>query len=133
LYFRSFYFIIFEQAIFFFWPFRLLIQLALMSFASPSRVYSDDQWSRAEAHNWIQTWMPRYVIDINRDSQLQHTYQAIPHLLVRGIARSVGSDYRFVIHQSDGHQYIQMAQDEVDDSLPVVFKPMGSPIPTASS
>jgi hypothetical protein len=34
--FRSFYFIIFEQAIFFFGPFWLLIPLDLMSFASPS-------------------------------------------------------------------------------------------------
>jgi len=36
--FISFYFITFGSAIFFFWPFWLLIPLALMGFASPSEV-----------------------------------------------------------------------------------------------
>jgi hypothetical protein len=48
---------------------------------------------------------------------------------VRGIARVGGTDYRFRIHQCDGSGYREVDQAVVDTSLPVLFKPMGSPRP----
>ncbi len=52
-----------------------------------------------------------------------------PHSLIRGVARIAGTDYRFVIHHWDGSQYREISQDEADTSLPILFKPMGSPLP----
>ena len=94
--------------------------------------YSDTQWSRAPFHDWLETLKPHYVIDVNRDTQLQESYADTPHILIRGIARIAGTDYRFKLHQYDGENYKEVSLDEVDTSLPILFKPMGSPIPDAT-
>jgi hypothetical protein len=94
--------------------------------------YGKRKWSRAAVHDWLEQIKPHYVIDINRDTQLQDSYKDTPHILIRGIARVGGTDYRFRIHQYDGKEYKEMDQAEVDTSLPILFKPMGSPIPDAN-
>ncbi len=94
--------------------------------------YSDTNWSRAMFHDWLETLKPSFVIDVNRDTQLQDSYSNTPHLLIRGIARIAGTDYRFRIHQYDGESYKEVSQEEADTSLPILFKPMGSPVPDAT-
>lgn len=93
--------------------------------------YAQKQWTRAALHDWLAGLKPHYVIDINRDTQLQQSYADTPHTLIRGMARIGGTDYRFRIHGYDGTSYSakEIGQDEVDPSLPVLFKPMGSPLP----
>jgi hypothetical protein len=93
--------------------------------------YGQTNWTRAALHDWLATFKPPYVIDINRDTQLQQSYADTPHTLIRGMARIGGTDYRFRIHSYDGHKYSdkEIDQSEVDTSLPVLFKPMGSPLP----
>ena len=94
------------------------------------KAYGQTRWTRAALHDWLASWKPRYVIDINRDTQLQDSYASQPHLLIRGLARIGGTDFRFVIHQHDGSQYREIHPDAADLSLPILFKPMGSPLPT---
>ena len=96
--------------------------------------YGDTTWTRAPFHDWLATIKPDYVIDINRDRQLQDSYSDTPHTLIRGISRIAGTNYRFKIHHYDGSQYSEkeIDQQQVDTSLPVLFKPMGSPVPDAS-
>ena len=86
-------------------------------------------WTRSPVHEWLKVHRPPYVIDINRDTQLQDSYAEIPHALVRGIARVGGTDFRFRIHHYDGETYREIDQTEVDTGVPVLFKPMGSPKP----
>jgi hypothetical protein len=87
------------------------------------------EWTRSPVHEWLRVHLPPYVIDINRDTQLQDSYAGIPHTLVRGISRIGGTDYRFRIHHYDGETYREIEQTQVDTALPVLFKPMGSPRP----
>jgi hypothetical protein len=96
--------------------------------------YGDTEWTRAPLHDWLATIKPAYIIDINRDSQLQDTYSNTPHTLIRGISRIAGTNYRFKIHHYDGEKYSEkeIDQSEVDSSLPVLFKAMGSPVPDAT-
>ena len=95
--------------------------------------YGDGRiWTRAPVHHWLKLCRPPYVIDINRDTQLQDSYADVPHTLVRGIARVGGTDYRFRIHHYDGNAYREVDQEEVDTTLPILFKPMGSPRPDAT-
>lgn len=96
--------------------------------------YGQQQWSRSPLHEWLNTVKPPYVIDINRDTQLQMSYAELPHTLIRGISRVAGTDYRFRIHHYDGESYSakEIDQSEVDPSLPILFKPMGSPLPDAT-
>ncbi len=93
--------------------------------------YGENEWTRAAVHDWLAGIKPAYVIDINRDTQLQASYDDTPHTLIRGMARVGGTDYRFRIHSYDGSKYSQneIDQTEVDPNLPVLFKPMGSPVP----
>lgn len=96
--------------------------------------YGDTSWTPSLLHEWLAMVKPRYIIDINRDIQLQENYSDTPHILIRGISRIAGTDYRFRIHHYDGEKYSEneIDQSEVDPSLPILFKPMGSPVPDAT-
>jgi hypothetical protein len=91
--------------------------------------YGEHTWTRAPIHDWIRAVAPPYVIDLNRDTQLQDSYAGRPHTLVRGIARVGGTDFRFRIHHYDGGRYQEVDPGSVDTRLPVLFKPLGSPRP----
>ena len=95
-------------------------------------LYGQQQWTRAAVHEWLADLKPPYVIDINRDTQLQDSYADTPHLLVHGIARIGGTDYRFRIHHYDGTAYTEIDHADADTSLPILLKPMGSPLPEPS-
>lgn len=97
-------------------------------------LYGDTRWSQSSLHEWLAAIGTPYVIDINRDSQLQRSYADRPHTLIRGISRVAGTDYRFRIHHYDGTSYSaqEIPQEAVDSSLPILFKPMGSPLPDAT-
>ncbi len=97
-----------------------------------TNTYSDPSWSRAALHDRLAAVKPPYVVDINRDTQLQDSYADTPHTLIRGVARVGGTDYRFRIDQYDGAAYREVDQAQVDPTLPILFKPMGSPRPDAT-
>lgn len=94
--------------------------------------YGEQQWTHSEFHQWLAGLNLPYVIDINRDTQLQHAYSDRPHTLVVGIARIAGTDYRFRLYQYYSGEYREITQQQMDTSLPVLFKPMGSPLPEAN-
>ena len=96
------------------------------------KTYRDQQWSRAAVHNWLAEWKPRYVIDINRDTQLQDSYADEEHTLIVGVARIIGSAYRFKIFHFDGSEYFEIQPQQVDNRLPILFKPMGTPKPESN-
>ncbi len=94
--------------------------------------YGNKKWSRAPLHDWLASIKPHYVVDINRDTQLQQSYSDVPHTLIVGISRITGTDYRFKIYHYDGSSYTETTQEEVDTKLPILFKPMGTPRPEAN-
>ncbi len=93
------------------------------------QLYGQRDWTRAALHDWLAAMAPPYVIDINRDTQLQDSYAGRPHMLIRGIARVGGTDYRFKLHTYDGEAYREASQASVDPRLPILFKPLGSRAP----
>nr|WP_321457601.1 SIR2 family protein [uncultured Cohaesibacter sp.] len=95
-----------------------------------TRLYKEEQWSRAALHEWIKTVSPAYVIDINRDLQLQQSFADTPHYLVKGMARIGGTDYRFTINRYDGERYSPIQPEDLSADIPILFKPLGSPDPT---
>lgn len=96
------------------------------------KTYKDVQYSRASMHDWLAEWKPHYIVDINRDTQLQDSYADEEHTLIVGLARIAGTDYRFKIFHYDGEQYFEIEQHQVDRRLPILFKPMGTPRPEAN-
>lgn len=94
--------------------------------------YGATKWTRAALHDWLGEIAPPYVIDINRDTQLQDSYAHMPHLLILGCARIGGTAYRFKLFAHDGDSYVEIDPAQADPGLPVLFKPMGAPLPMSS-
>ncbi len=97
-----------------------------------TETYRDKKWQRSKLHNWLAEMKPAYVIDINRDVQLQESYQDTHHILVVGTARIAGTDYRYKLYRYNGTKYDPIRLEEVESHLPVLFKPMGTPVPEPS-
>ena len=97
-----------------------------------TKLYGDTEWTRAAIHDWLAKWKPAYIIDINRDMQLQDSYADEEHTLIVGVARITASQFRFKIYHYDGSDYFEIPQEQVDARLPILFKPMGTPKPEAN-
>ncbi|MEY4592134.1 MAG: hypothetical protein RIR18_1029 [Pseudomonadota bacterium] len=95
-----------------------------------TRTYGETEWTRGAVHDWLKSIKPAYVIDINRDTQLQDSYLAVPHTLITGIARIAGTDLRYKLNFWDGEKY-QSCQT-INVAHPILYKPMGSPRPEAN-
>lgn len=96
------------------------------------KTYGESKWTRSAIHDWLAEWKPNYVIDINRDTQLQDSYADEEHTLIVGVARVIGNHYRFKIFHYDGQNYFEISPQHVDRRLPVLFKPMGTPKPESN-
>jgi hypothetical protein len=94
-----------------------------------NRIYGETSWTRGAIHDWIKGMAPPYVIDINRDTQLQDSYAQVPHNLIVGIARLGGTDFRYKLYFWDGAAY--QKAEAVNPALPILYKPMGTPRPEA--
>ncbi len=97
-----------------------------------TKTYAETPWTRAAVHEWLAACKPAYVIDINRDTQLQDSYREVPHTLIVGIARTSGKDYRFRIYAYDGARYQEIDQADLAPAQPILFKPLGTPRPEPS-
>jgi hypothetical protein len=96
------------------------------------RTYRDTAWTASELHAWLAGLDLPYIVDGNRDTQLQLAYAGRPHTLIVGIARLSAAAYRFKLYQNDGTAYAEIAPEAVDTSLPVLFKPLGTPLPESN-
>lgn len=94
--------------------------------------YKDTQWSTSPLHAWLGEQKLPYMIDANRDTQMQQQYAGTPHTLVVGIARMAGTAFRFRLFHYDGTSYTSVEQEAVDSSLPILFKPLGTPTPESN-
>lgn len=93
------------------------------------RTYRDTTWSTSPLHTWLAGQNLPYIVDSNRDTLLQQAYAGRPHILIVGLARIGGTDYRFKLFHFDGAAYKAIEQGDVDVTLPVLFKPLGTPLP----
>ena len=95
-----------------------------------NRTYGETAWTRGAVHDWLKAIAPHYVIDINRDTQLQDSYAGVPHNLIVGIARLGGTDFRYKLYFWDGVAY--QKSTVINPALPILYKPMGTPKPEAN-
>ena len=92
-----------------------------------NHTYGETTWTRAALHDWLKGIAPHYVIDINRDTQLQDSYADVPHNLIVGVARISGTAFRYKIYFWDGQAY--QPSEVINTAIPILFKPMGTPRP----
>lgn len=93
-----------------------------------TQTYEQRTWTRSPLHQWLADLSPQYVIDTNRDMQLQQMYARRAHVLVVGTARMVAGE-RFRIFDHDGVAYRPAHQDRTNWNKPILFKPLGTPHP----
>lgn len=91
--------------------------------------YGDTQWTESTFHRWLAGLNAPYLIDINRDTQLQQCYADRTYTLIVGMSRISGTSFRFKLYHCSAGTCTEIEQEAVDTSLPVLFKPMGSPLP----
>ena len=94
-----------------------------------TETYGNKTWTTSVFHQWLIERDVPYIIDINRDTQIQNMWADRPHLLIVGVARIAGTDFRYQIYQYFSGEYRKVTAEEADTSLPVLFKPMGTPRP----
>jgi hypothetical protein len=94
--------------------------------------YRDTQWSDSALHEWLAQSRLPYIIDTNRDLQLQKQYASTPHTLIVGTARIASKEYRFRLFNYNGADYSLIEQEAMDTSLPILFKPLGTPLPESN-
>ena len=94
--------------------------------------YRDTAWSGSALHSWLAAQKLPYVVDSNRDTLMQKAMANTPHTLIVGVARIGGTEYRFKLFQYDGSSYRAIEQEAVNGSLPVLFKPLGTPLPESN-
>lgn len=97
-----------------------------------TKTYADTAWSSSEIHACLADLGAHYIVDANRDTQLVNNYADREHLLVVGAARLAAHPYRFDIYHYSNGSYTLIEQDQVNKQLPVLFKPMGCPLPKPS-
>ncbi len=96
------------------------------------KTYGETTWSNSALHSWLAGRGLPYIVDSNRDTLLQREYAHTPHTLIVGVARISASEFRFKLFHHDGAAYRAIDQDEVDVTLPVLFKPLGTPLPESN-
>lgn len=94
-----------------------------------NRVYGETEWTTSDLHAWLADLKPSYIVDTNRDLQLQKMLKDTPHNLIVGVARIAAHPHRFDIYSNVDGQYQLVDQDQIDTALPTLFKPLGSPLP----
>lgn len=97
-----------------------------------TKVYLETQWTESDFHKQLFAMQPNYIVDCNRDTQLQNLMSATPHTLVVGAARIAASPYRFDIYEFQDGNYKKVEMVDVNPELPVLFKPLGTPLPEPS-
>lgn len=97
-----------------------------------TQTYGGNNWSSSELHQWLASLQLPYLIDSNRDAQSHSFYADRPYTLVIGAARLAATPYRFDLYEFRDGQYRKVTLEQVDTSLPVLFKPLGSPLPKPS-
>jgi len=86
-------------------------------------------WTRAPLHDALAPLALPWVVDLNRDTQLLESYADTPHTLIQGVSRIMEKAKRFKLFHYDGDVYSAISEAEVDPSLPILFKPLGCPLP----
>jgi hypothetical protein len=96
------------------------------------RTYRDTNWSASALHSWLAGQKLPYIVDTNRDTLLQKAYATLPHTLIIGVSRISAAAPRFKLFQYDGSAYQAIEPEAVDPFLPVLFKPLGTPLPESN-
>jgi len=96
-----------------------------------NHIYSSKEYELPFVYQYLKAIKPKYLIDTNMDDSGCKVYEDTPHFMVVGTSRIMGGYDRFIIYLYDetSHTYNQIDKENLNDSLPILFKPMGCTLP----
>ena len=96
-----------------------------------NHIYASKEYPLPLAYEVLKTIKPKYLIDTNVDDSSTKVYEDMAHFMVTGTARIMGGYDRFIVYLYNvgTKTYNKVEKDELNDSLPIIFKPMGCMIP----
>ncbi len=96
-----------------------------------NHIYASKEYKIPFAYEVLKKIQPKYLIDTNMDDSGCKVYEDVEHFMITGVSRVMGGYDRFVIYKYDlsSKEYKQIEKEQLDDSLPILFKPMGCMIP----
>lgn len=82
----------------------------------------------------IHAMNPRYIVDTNRDTKMQELLAYTEHCLIIGKSRILADKNRYEVYEYDvaNQKYFLVEEEVLENSEKILFKPMGSPLPTPS-
>jgi len=96
-----------------------------------NHIYSSRQYDIPYTYEFLKGIKPKYLIDTNLDDSACKVYEDCEHFMITGISRITAEYDRFIVYKYDlsSKEYKQIDSSLLDDSIPILFKPMGCTIP----
>lgn len=96
-----------------------------------NHIYTSKEYELPFTYQFLKIIQPKYLIDTNMDDSGCKVYEDVAHFMVTGVSRVMGGYDRFIVYLYDleSKTYNKIEKEKLNDSLPILFKPMGSTIP----
>lgn len=96
-----------------------------------NHIYASKEYKIPSVYEMLQSIKPKYLIDTNLDDSSTKVYEGTAHFMVTGVSRIMAGYDRFIVYIYDveSNTYKKIEKEELNDSLPIIFKPMGCMIP----
>lgn len=96
-----------------------------------NHIYASKKYDLPFVYQFFKEIKPKYMIDTNMDDSSCKIYEDVEHFMITGVSRIMAGYDRFLLYKFDTalKEYKKIEKEELDDSLPILFKPMGCMIP----
>ncbi len=96
-----------------------------------NHIYASKEYDPPYTYEFLKKIKPKYMIDTNVDDSSCKIYEDADYFLITGTSRISAKYNRFIIYRFDSasKEYKVIEKEELNDSLPILFKPMGCMIP----
>ncbi len=96
-----------------------------------NHIYASKEYDIPTVYKKLKEIQPKYLIDTNVDDSACKVYEDVEHFMVTGVSRIMADYDRFLVYKYnlDTKTYELSTKEELNDSKPILFKPMGCMIP----
>jgi len=96
-----------------------------------NHIYSSKEYDLPFIYEYFKEIKPKYMIDTNMDDSSCKVYGDVEHFMITGTSRISAEYDRFIVYKFDlaSKEYKLSDKEEINDSIPILFKPMGCTLP----
>jgi len=96
-----------------------------------NHIYASKEYDIPYTYQFLKSIQPKYLVDTNLDDSSTKVYEDVAHFMITGVSRLGAEPDRFIVYRYSPQtkEYSVVDKESLDDSLPIIFKPMGCRIP----